>query len=123
MFWLALSASTVAFLVPVEAPIVDSALPFTSWFGLPWDRVVHTLVFGLLAAIGVRAHLVAGGDRRLRLLVLVVGLLVYALAIEACQHVLPWRAFEIWDLVADAAGTTLGVVWMVAFRPFSPPEP
>ena len=71
------------------------------------DKVVHYLLFALLAAT-VRWRF--GG--RERLLWAVFG---YAIASEVIQHVaLPGRSGDVVDVLADVAGASLG--WLVAQR-------
>ena len=64
---------------------------------LPWDKVVHALVFGLVMWTGVRA----GVPARPWLAVS----LAHAALSEALQGaLLPDRSGDPWDAVADAAG-------------------
>lgn len=68
--------------------------------GLPWDKLVHALVFGLVLWTGVRA----GIPTRPWLVVS----LVHAVLSEVLQGtLLPDRAGDPWDAVADVVGVLL----------------
>jgi hypothetical protein len=70
----------------------------TTGEGLPWDKVVHALIFGLVMATGVRAGL----PWRAWLAVT----LVHAAGSELLQEsLLPNRSGDVWDAVADVVGT------------------
>ena len=65
--------------------------------GLPWDKIVHALIFGLVVFTGVRAGL------PLRAWLAVT--LAHAAGSELLQHwLLPNRSGDVWDAVADAVG-------------------
>jgi hypothetical protein len=68
--------------------------------GLPWDKLVHALVFGLVMWTGVRAGIPARPW-------LVVSL-AHAVLSEVLQStLLPDRAGDPWDSVADVVGVLL----------------
>jgi VanZ family protein len=68
--------------------------------GLPWDKIVHALIFGLVMYTGVRAGL----PLRAWLAVTVA----HAGLSEALQHwLLPHRSGDVWDAAADAAGAVV----------------
>jgi VanZ family protein len=72
----------------------------TTGEGLPWDKLVHALIFGLVMATGVRAGL----PWRVWLAVT----LAHAAGSELLQHsLLPNRAGDVWDAVADVVGTLI----------------
>ena len=81
--------------------------------GLPWDKLVHALVFGVVYAAGVRA----GVPWRLWLAVS----LVHAPVSELLQGaLLPNRAGDPWDAIADAVGVlAAAAVTRVSPRPAS----
>lgn len=43
--------------------------------------------------------------------------LLYGLAIEIVQAILPWRSFEVKDLAADAVGVGLSLLFFLTIRP------
>ena len=72
--------------------------------GIPLDKLAHALIFGLVAWAGVRAGVPVGW---------IVGLLLaHAVLSELIQAwLLPHRAGDPWDAVADSVGTFLGA-WL-----------
>lgn len=66
------------------------------------DKVVHGLLFAALAL----AAAIAGARRGVAIPVL----LVYAVASEVLQEILPiHRSGDVWDVTADAIGVTTGI--------------
>lgn len=100
------------------AVVLSLVVLFTPQTGVPTappgtDKVVHLLLFALLAATGRRAGLRAGP--------LLLGLAVYAGASEVLQATLPLgRAGDVWDALVDAAGAAAGTVAHLARRSGSP---
>jgi VanZ family protein len=84
-------------LVLLFSPSAPSTGPFEGS-----DKVVHVLIFATLAALGRRAGF--------RLLPLAGGLLVYAVASELLQGLLPHRSSSAMDALADLIGTGVGIV-------------
>ncbi len=77
--------------------------------GLPLDKVIHFALFAAVTYAGVLAGL------RKPLITAIMG--AQALLSEAVQHFwLPQRGGDVWDLVADVAGITVGV-WVARDRP------
>ena len=79
--------------------------------GLPLDKARHLLAFGALAWVAAQGF--AGGrGARWR----VAGaLLAYGVFIELVQSQIPGREASAWDVLADAAGITLGLLAARAF--------
>lgn len=75
--------------------------------GFPYsDKLVHLALFGALAVSGVRADVPWRP--------LAIGLVVYAAGSEVLQAALPiGRDGDVWDFVADSAGTALGLLLVV----------
>ena len=101
---------------------------FEWWSYLPVDKVVHAVVFAGLMVLGASGRRgAAPRSLSAELRTLILGLSIYAVAIEVCQHLLPWRSFEILDLVADGLGIVLGwlvVAWTLRSRRYrQPAEP
>jgi len=68
--------------------------------GLPWDKLVHALVFGLVMWTGVRAGIPARPW-------LAVSLAHGVLSEVLQATLLPHRSGDPWDAVADAVGVLL----------------
>ena len=73
---------------------------------LPWDKLVHALLFALLAWVWCRQPALAG--RVPGVLLAAQAAVAYGGAIQLCQMLLGYRAGEWTDLVADAVGVAVG---------------
>jgi VanZ family protein len=87
--------------LPVEAP----SLP-----GL--DKVVHAVLYALLAFLAARAFATLPALKSPRVLVWAAAgfAILYGLSDEVHQAFVPGRSADIWDLAADAAGAVVGAV-------------
>ncbi len=94
-FWALVIATLWLSLMPVEH--IPSAFNF-------WDKAQHALGFAALAYSGLAGY--ARAARRV-----VLGLVVFGIAIEVTQHLSGWRHGDWLDWVADCAGVWLG--WLV----------
>jgi VanZ family protein len=90
----ALAATLVVCLVPL--PAMDAPV-------LRFDKLHHALGHALLAAWAAMLFM----DRR-TLLLAIAGLLLFGVAIEGLQALLPWRSAELLDIAANALGVALG---------------
>jgi VanZ family protein len=93
--WCAALAATL-FVCLVPLPAMDAPV-------LRFDKLHHALGHALLAAWAAMLF-----DRRRALLRACVGLLLFGLAIEGLQALLPWRSAELLDIAANALGVALG---------------
>lgn len=101
-----------AFALALALQLVVLYLPSTpAGPGIPgFDKLVHAGIFLLPAALGVLLGLRIGW--------LVVVLAAHAVASELVQlTLLPERAGDVWDVVADLIGIALGVVVGLIARP------
>ncbi len=95
VFWFAVAAQFWALYAP---------RPPSGPGGLPLDKAVHVLLFGVVAVLGVRAGIPVRW--------LAAGLAVQAVLSEIIQGtLLASRGAEAWDVVADACGIVLGL-WL-----------
>jgi VanZ family protein len=69
--------------------------------GLPVDKVVHVALFGVVALLGMLAHLPLGW--------LAGGLVAQAAVSELVQNLLPARGSDVKDFLADLLGVRLGL--------------
>jgi VanZ family protein len=90
----ALVATLLVCLIPL--PQMDAPV-------LRFDKLHHALGHALLAAWAAMLF----DDRRM-LLRAVTGLLLFGVAIEGLQALLPWRSAELLDIAANALGVALG---------------
>ncbi len=82
---------------------------------LPWDHIVHGLLFAVLAWVWCRPFARAGRIRDL--LLAAAAAVVYGAAIEVFQTLLGYRSGEWMDLVADAVGVALGALFAARLLP------
>ena len=94
LFVSALVAITVLALLPIEM----LTAPVFNW----WDKAQHALAFAVLGVLGFAAY----PSRPARV---VLGLVLYGIAIELAQLAVGWRFGEWEDVLADTAG--LALVW------------
>ncbi len=84
---------------------------------LPWDQIVHGLLFCLLAWVWCRAPARAGRVRGV--VVTAAAAVAYGGALELFQMLVGYRSGEWPDLFADATGVVLGALlasWRLPFR-------
>jgi VanZ family protein len=76
------------------------------------DRVVHHLLYAILACLSMRAGRPAKGARVSWVFALAVllGISAFGAADEWHQQFIPRRAMELGDWVADSAGALLGIL-------------
>ena len=98
LFVSALVAITVLALLPIEM----LTAPVFNW----WDKAQHALAFAVLGALGFAAYASRPGR-------VVLGLVLYGIAIELAQLAVGWRFGEWEDVLAD----TFGVMAAWAFKP------
>lgn len=96
MLWAAFTLTVLVQLVVLYVPSTPAGP------GIPgFDKLVHAGVFLLPAAVGVLAGI--------RVAWLVAALVLHAIVSELVQlALLPARAGDVWDVVADLVGVALG---------------
>ena len=75
---------------------------------LPWDHIVHGLLFAVLAWVWCRPFARAGRVRGV--VAAAAAAVAYGAAIELVQMQLGYRSGEWMDLVADAVGVAVGAL-------------
>lgn len=99
-FWFIFSGITVYALLPAETDIIRSS----------YDRLrltasgffLHMAAFSLLYFFALSGNI--STDNRLRLVVWIV---LYGIALEIIHYFLPYRSFNIFDIVANLSGISL----------------
>jgi VanZ family protein len=90
------------------------------------DKLVHIFLFAVLVWLFFRAIATVRGKmtaRRIKTLVitLLAAGIVYGLSIEFVQKdFIPNRSFDLWDVVADAVGSLIGLY--VSLRKYKRPK-
>ena len=80
---------------------------FVAWF-VGVDKWLHGLTFVFLAIWFAGQYRVRSYWR------IAVGLILFGALIEACQRLVTYRSSDILDIVADAAGISVGLVMAMA---------
>ena len=106
--WLPVMALCLAIFVQSSFPSLDLGLSFPLK-----DKVLHMAAFGLLAALSYRACRVTWPGRLSPLQLLVISVLfasLYGVSDEIHQSFVATRQADVMDVVADFAGSVLGVM-------------
>jgi VanZ family protein len=110
VLWLVIS--TVLLTLP------GSDLPKEDWLGkIGFDKWVHIGMFSIMVVLWCRAMLrVYKEGKQLKNTFLLLGLLWlgFGVGMEFVQkYFIPGRSFDVKDMIADAAGCTVGVVYSI----------
>jgi VanZ family protein len=106
--------------VTIAAVVVGSLLPGSVMGRLGsivsrYDKVQHFLAY---TAVALWPNLILENESERRISALAMVLL--GVALEVAQLFVPGRAFEFGDMLADAAGATIGWVLARIYRDYSP---
>jgi hypothetical protein len=104
------------FLLSAQPSLPDRAPPWLDWSGS--DKIAHAIVFAglsLLVYTGVTRS-DRGIGTRARMIVPIAFTTLYGLSDEFHQHFVPNRSFDLFDLLADAAGATIIVIAVEFWR-------
>jgi VanZ family protein len=94
-FWLCFLALSYLFLVPQKYLIPD----FFDW----WDKLQHSLAFGVLTFLGLLAY----GIHQKQVRRMIISMAIYGALIEILQSLSGWRYGEFLDWVADLLGVVI----------------
>jgi len=105
IFWLIVC--TVLLTIP------GSAIPKVSWFHkIALDKWVHIGMFSILVGLWCGAMKNRGGSVFLGI---AIGGVAYGIGMEFIQkYFVPNRSFDLWDILADAAGCAAGLVYSIS---------
>jgi VanZ family protein len=94
-------------------------LPKFTWFDKIYgDKIVHVGIFALLIALFLMPflHHPPKKIKRIALLLALCGI-IYGTAIEFIQgNFIPNRSFDVWDIVADTAGSFIPFLLLPFFK-------
>lgn len=108
LFWIAVVTLAVMSLLPGER------LPaFTASI---WDKAQHAGGFALLAVLGLWGYAGFRIERRVHVWRVLLGLMVFGIAIEFAQATTGWRHGDFQDALADAVGLAAGWVIVLLIR-------
>ncbi len=89
---------------------------FPFWAGEINDKVVHVLEYAILAILCYRAlrHASAPALADYAAILAVIGTILFGVTDELHQYFVPLRRADPWDLVANGAGSLMGVTaWQI----------
>jgi VanZ family protein len=87
-------------------------VPQLPW-GIGFDKIVHAGLFGVQAALGAWAL----EERRRSPWPALAGAITFGALTEVQQQLMPSRAMELGDFLADAAGAVIGLALFAALAP------
>jgi len=110
VFFLYLVLLLLLHLLPINGK--ESALNNNYTIGIRWDYIGHFLAFGFLSFVGN----VFSATKKYSILTTNLLLLLLAASLEGLQYILPYRAFNLNDLLANGIGIGLGGVVFVFIK-------
>ena len=86
-----------------------NALPKTNLITIPFfDKIIHLILFALLSALFLKAYPSSQKYWKAKILVCII---LYGILIEFVQlYLVPFRSFEIVDILADSLGALSGLI-------------
>ena len=116
-----LYASLIVFLSSLSSPGVK--VPSLFW-GFD-DKIIHAIEYAILAVLCYRAYLWTFDERLTAFapILAIATAVLFGVTDEIHQAFVPFRHADVWDLVADAVGSFLGVAAWKWHREISTLEP
>jgi len=119
--YLFLSAAVGWFIMSlILLTLPGTAFPTEDWFDKIWlDKWIHVGLFGILAWLWCNywRHVKTNeASSELRRSFIIIGLIFlgYGIAMEFVQkYFIPYRSFDVGDIMADAIGCTIGAVFSI----------
>jgi VanZ family protein len=91
--------------------IPGSDLPHVSFLSFrASDKLVHGTMYAIFAWLAVRSLLRAGRPLVQAVLVVVLGIAIFAVLDEWHQQFIPGRSMDVFDWLADIAGASIGTL-------------
>jgi len=116
ILWLA--AAMVWFIIcTVLLCMPGSAFPESSWLeNIPlFDKWVHIGMFAIMTFLMCKMAEASGHFTKKIFIPIALSCFAYGVLMEFVQHYwIPYRSFDVWDMVADGAGAAVGLA--VAMR-------
>jgi len=93
-----------------------SSLPKNDWLDKIWaDKWIHISLFGIMVFLWCWSMLrIYPPNKKLKFIFILVSILglAYGIGMEFIQkYFIPFRSFDVGDIIADAAGCIVGVVY------------
>ncbi|HET7551970.1 MAG TPA: VanZ family protein [Gemmatimonadaceae bacterium] len=91
--------------------IPGSDLPHVSFLAFrDSDKLVHGTMYAVFAWLGTRTLLRAGRPLRQAILIVMLGIALFAVLDEWHQQFIPGRSMDVFDWLADISGATIGAL-------------
>ena len=120
LFWVYLLALLLATLIPLSTGDTASTLNDNYTFSIRWDYLLHALVYMPLPVLMSFSKQInpngSGKMKRKTLMKVVFFLLIFGVAFEFMQLLLPHRTFNVNDLIGNTAGIMFGCLLILAFN-------
>ncbi len=108
-YWLpvVLYAGLITFMSSLSSTGVEVPSFF---FGLE-DKVIHAIEYGIFGILWYRAYVYAAGRTMASYatILAIISSALFGMTDEVHQYFVPLRHADVWDLVADTIGATIGV--------------
>ena len=94
-------------------------MPKNDWLDkISADKWIHIGLFAIMVFLWCWSMLrIYPANKRLKIIFIRVGIggLIYGIGMEFVQkYFIPFRSFDVGDIIADAAGCTVGVVYSIS---------
>ena len=91
--------------------IPGSDLPHVSFLSFhSSDKVVHGTMYGIFAWLATRSLVRSGRPLRQAVLIVLLGIALFAALDEWHQQFIPGRSMDVFDWLADISGATIGTL-------------
>ena len=74
------------------------------------DKIVHSTMYGIFAWLATRSLVRAGRPLRQAVLIVLLGIALFAALDEWHQQFIPGRSMDVFDWLADISGATIGTL-------------
>lgn len=117
IFWIAAAAGWLI-VCTVLLCMPGSAFPQSSWLdSIPFfDKWVHIGLFALLSFLICKMAIALGHTGKKISVLIALMCFVYGVLMEFVQHYwIPYRSFDVWDMLADGVGAAAGFIGIRLF--------
>ncbi|ODT94608.1 MAG: hypothetical protein ABS85_03005 [Sphingobacteriales bacterium SCN 48-20] len=111
ILWIAASAGWLM-ICTVLLCMPGSAFPESSWLDkIPlFDKWVHIGMFAIMTFLIGKMAVASGHSTKKTFILIALLCFTYGVLMEFVQHYwIPYRSFDVWDMVADGAGAAVGL--------------
>ncbi|WP_162142835.1 VanZ family protein [Terrimonas ferruginea] len=111
ILWIAASAGWLM-ICTILLCMPGSAFPESSWLDhIPlFDKWVHIGMFAIMTFLIGKMTMALGHSTKKTFILIALLCFAYGVLMEFVQHYwIPYRSFDVWDMVADGAGAAVGL--------------